>query len=85
MTPPPTPSTFAELVAFAIGLINQVILFIFALAFLVMMWKIVDAWILHADDPGKREEGGSVAITAALVMVVMVSIWGILALLRASL
>jgi hypothetical protein len=80
-----TPTTFAELVDFAIGFINILITFLFALAFLVLVWKMVDAWVIHAADASKREEGRSVAITSALVMVVMLSIWGILAILRNSL
>ena len=80
-----TPTTFSGLVDAAIGFINTLIVFIFALSFLVVVWKMVDAWIIHADDAGKREEGRGVAITAALIMVLMMSIWGILAILRKSL
>lgn len=76
-----TPTTFDELVAFIISFINIIVTFLFALAFLVLIWKVVDAWILHADDETKRAEGRTMAITAVLVMVVMVSVWGILALL----
>lgn len=79
-----TPTTFAELVAFFVSFINIIIAFLFSLAFLVLMWKVVDAWILHADDEGKRAEGRTMAVTAAIVMVVMVSIWGILGLLQRS-
>ena len=49
------------------------------------MWKLVDAWILHADDPSSREEGRTIAVTGVIVMVVMVSVWGILNLLKNSL
>lgn len=79
---PSTPTNFKELVNFAIEFINIGITVLFALAFLVLTWKVVDAWIIHADDPTKREEGTTLALTAVVVMVVMVSVWGILALLR---
>lgn len=59
-------------------------MFIFAIAFLVVLWKMIDAWVIHADDPSKREEGTTMALTAVIVMVVMVSIWGILALLTGN-
>jgi len=84
MTPIITPTTFAELVAFFIGIINSLIVVIFALAFVVMMWKIIDAWIIHADNDTKREEGKAVALTSVIVMVIMASIWGILSFLKAS-
>jgi Kef-type K+ transport system membrane component KefB len=79
-----TPSDFNELVNFFLTFVNLFITVIFALAFLVVLWKVVDAWIIHADDPGKREEGTTMALTAVLVMVVMVTIWGILRLLSGN-
>ena len=86
MTPttPVTPTTFAELVAFFVDIINSLIVVIFALAFIVMMWKIIDAWIIHADNDTKREEGKMIALTSIIVMVIMASIWGILSFLKAS-
>ncbi len=80
-----TPSTFAELVNFFIEFLNLGVLLLIGLAFLVTLWNMVSAWIIHADDPGKREEGTTIAITAVIVMVVMLSIWGILNLLAGSL
>jgi len=84
-TPPITPTTLAELVNFFVGIINSLIVVIFALAFIVMMWKIVDAWIIHADNDTKRDEGKAIALTTVIVMVIMASIWGILSFLKASL
>ncbi len=78
---PSTPTDFKSLVNFFIEFLNVGITVLFALAFLVLLWKVVDAWIIHADDPSKREEGTTLAVTAVIVMVVMVSIWGILGLL----
>ena len=86
MTPPvTTPTTFSELVAFFLGLINQIVPLIFAIAFLFIMWKLLDAWVLHPDDSGKREEGKTIIITGVIVLVVMISIWGILNILISSL
>lgn len=82
---PTTPTNFSEVVNFAIEIINSLIWLIFALAFIVMAWKIIDAWIIHADNDTKREEGKVIAITAVAVMFVMVSVWGILKLLQDSL
>ena len=80
-----TPDTLAELVAFLLGIVNSLIPLLFAVVFLIIIWKIIDAWIIHADDPGSREEGRTVAIIGVVVLVIMISIWGILSLLRNSL
>ncbi len=81
---PQTPTTFAGLVNFILGFINILIPLIFGLIFLFLMVKIIDAWIIHADDDSKREEGKRLMITAVIVMVVMVSAWGIVAMIKSS-
>lgn len=83
--PEPTPTTFAGLVAFFLRLINQIIPLIFAIAFLFIMWKLIDAWIIHPDDGSKREEGKTIIMTGVIVLVIMLSAWGILNLLIKSL
>lgn len=85
LNPVTTPTTFAGLVAFFLSIINQIIPLIIGFAFLFIMWKLIDAWILHADDSGKGEEGKSIIITGVIVMVLMLSGWGILNLLISSL
>lgn len=80
-----TPTSFAGLVAFFLGLINQIIPLIFGIAFLFIAWKLVDAWIIHADDGSKREEGKTIIITGVIVLVIMLSMWGILNLMINSL
>ncbi len=79
-----TPTTYSGVVNFVIDFINLLIPAIFALIFGFMVWKVVDSWVLHADDPGKVAEGKLFAVTAVLVLVVMLSFWGIVALLRSS-
>lgn len=81
---PKTPTSFAGLVDFILGFINILIPLIFGLIFLFLVVKIIDAWILHADEEGKREEGKRIMITAVVVLVVMVSAWGIVAMIRSS-
>lgn len=82
MSTPPT--DFKGLVDFFVGIINSKIILIFASAFIVTIWKIIDAWIIHADDEKKRAEGRVIALTAVVVMAIMGSIWGILKLLNQS-
>ena len=85
MTPVHTPTTFGELVSFFLGLVNMIIPLLMGVAFVYVMWKLIDAWIIHADDTSKVEEGRTIAITGVIVFVIMVSIWGILNILRNSL
>jgi ABC-type branched-subunit amino acid transport system permease subunit len=80
-----TPTSFKELVEFVIGFINILIPALFGVLFLYIIWKIIDAWILHADDDSKREEGRRLVITAVLVFVLMISTWGIVAMIKQSL
>ena len=80
-----TPTTFEGLVKGILGLIGLAIPLIFAVVFLVLIWKIFDAWVINAADEKKREEGRQLAVTAVIVFVVMVSVWGIVALLQNSL
>lgn len=81
---PDTPRNFAELVDLFIGLLSLVIPLIFALALLFIIWKIVDSWILNADNTTKVDEGKQYALWGVLILVVMSAIWGIIALLRSS-
>lgn len=78
------PTTFAELVGVFLGLINLLIPLVFSVAFLVIVWKIVDAWVINAGDESKRAEGKATALIGVVVLVVLVSVWGILTLLRNS-
>lgn len=77
-----TPTTFRGLVDGLLGLINIIIPAIFAILFLYIVWKIVDAWVINAADTKKRDEGKQLVVVAIVVFVLMVSTWGIIALLR---
>ena len=81
----PTPTSFAELVNGLIGIINIIIPTFFGLLFVYVIWKIVDAWILNAGNEQKREEGKQLVTVAVLIFVLMVSAWGVVALIQQSL
>jgi len=83
MSTPPT--TFAGLVNEILGLINLIIPLIFAIIFLFLTWKIIDAWIINAGDEKKVEDGKKYALVAVLVTVLMIAAWGIVEMLRSSL
>ncbi len=78
------PTTFKGLVKFFVDFINILVPAIFGLVFLYLVWKIIDAWIIHADDPKKVDEGKKFATTAVFVFVIMVSVWGIVNLIKQS-
>jgi hypothetical protein len=81
---PSTPTTFGELVNQILGLINIIIPLIFSVIFLFLVWKIFDAWVINGGDEQKRDEGKKYATAAVLVVVLMVSAWGIVYMLRRS-
>jgi hypothetical protein len=76
--------SYSGLVGLFIDFINILIPAIFAIIFVYLVWKILDSWVLHAGDPAKVAEGRVFAVTAVLVLVVMLSFWGIIALVRTS-
>ena len=75
-------TTFSGLVEDIIEIINVVIPGIFAIAFIYMMWKVIDAWVINGGDPAKRQEGKQMLLIAVLMFVLMLTTWGIVALLR---
>ena len=78
------PTDFKSLVVFIIDFINVLIPTLFGFLFLYLVLKIVDAWVIHADDEKKREEGKKLVLVAVLVFVLMVSAWGIVAFIKQS-
>jgi hypothetical protein len=58
---------------------------VFAITLLVIVWKVIDAWIIHGGDEAKVEEGKHTAIVGIIALVVMSGIWGILSILQYSL
>ena len=79
-----TPTSFKEIVDFVVSFINILIPAIFGLVFLYLVWKIIDSWVIHADDSKKVDEGKQYAVTAVVAFVVMVSVWGIVNLIKQS-
>ena len=79
-----TPSTFAELVNSILGIINLIIPAIFAVVFLVLVWKVFDAWVINAADERKREEGKQFAVVSVFVLVIMLVVWGVVEMIRRS-
>lgn len=79
------PTTFKDFVDLIIDLINTAIPVLFGVVFLYLVWKVFDSWILNAGDESKREEGRKYAVTAVIVLVLMISAWGIVVMIKESL
>lgn len=84
MNPVSTPTTFSGLVDHLLSLITLFVPALFTIIFLFLVWKIFDAWVINAADEKKREEGKQIAQTAVVVFVIMLIIWGVVAMIRRS-
>lgn len=79
------PRNFAELVDVFLDLISLIVPLIFSLALLVIVWRIIDAWVLNPGDQKKIDEGKMYAFWGVLVLVAMSVIWAVVRILRSSL
>ena len=77
--------SFVDLVGRLLEILSLIIPLIFALTLLVIIWKVVNLWIINAGDTTKVDEGKKVALIGVIVLVIMSGLWGIIALLHASL
>ncbi len=69
-----------------IGLFNTVVIpVIFALAFAVFIWGVVNYFFLHGSDEGKRSEGRQFVFWGIIGMVVLFSVWGFVNILLSTL
>ncbi len=78
------PTNFKSLVALITGILKTLVILVFALTFLVFMWGIIKGWIIGGDSAEGVESGKKVMTTGIIVLVIMVSVWGILSLLQSS-
>jgi hypothetical protein len=77
-------NTFADLVDELLSILSGIVPLIFGLTLLVIVWKLVDAWIISGGDPEKIAAGKQYALIGILVLVVMSSLWAIVYLLRSG-
>lgn len=78
-----SPTTFKGTIDLAVGYIQKLIPIVAALALLVFFWGIAQL-ILSAGDKGVTEDGKKKVVYGLIGLFVMISIWGIVALLRTS-
>lgn len=79
------PSNFKGFVSIVTGLMGQLVTIIFALTFLAFMWGIIKGWIIGGGNAESVESGKKVVVASVVAFVVMISVWGIVSLLRVSL
>jgi hypothetical protein len=78
-------NNFADLVDTFIEIISLAIPLIFTLTLIIIVWKVIDAWIINGGDESKVEEGKNTILVGVFALVVMSGIWGILSILQSSL
>ena len=78
------PTTLKGLIGEIIGLINIIIPVIFGVIFVVLVWKVFDAWVINGGDESKRDEGKKMALTAVVVLTLLLVVWGIISMIQAS-
>ncbi len=77
--------TFSGLVGMLVSLIYRVVPLLFGLIFLIIVWRVVDGWIIHGGDQKAIDSGKSTIISGVVVLVVLAGLWGLVALLKSSL
>ncbi|TSC67785.1 MAG: Uncharacterized protein CEO19_54 [Parcubacteria group bacterium Gr01-1014_73] len=65
------------------AVVNPILILLFAVAFLVFIWGVF-TYIVHADDPTKRSEGGKGMIYGVIGMFIMFSVFGIINLIAST-
>lgn len=80
-----TPRDFKGVVNFVLGYVQLIIPLIFALTFVVIIWGVVNTWLMQGGNTEKIAEGRMIALYGVIGLVVMAGLWGIIALLRTSL
>ncbi len=79
-----TPKNFGELVDVFTGIIDLLIPLIFAVTLVVVIWKVIDVWVIHTGDETKVKEGKQIVLVAVIGLVIMSGIWGIISILKTS-
>lgn len=81
---PSEPTTFSGLVERILEVINIAIPALFAIVFIYIVWKVIDAWVINGGDATRRQEGQQLVLIGTIVFVLMLVTWGVVALLRAT-
>lgn len=79
---PTSATSLKSLILMAIDLINSYIIpLLFAIAILAFVWGVVQFFFLNTADSKKRETGREFMMWSIIALAIMVSIWGLVAIL----
>ena len=76
-------SDISELMALLTNLIKQATLIVAALALLFFFWGLAN-FIINAADETKRKEGKQIMLWGIIALFVMVSVWGLVGMLKTT-
>ena len=82
---PAKPTDFKGLVNLTIGIMQNLVVLIFALTFITFMWGVIKGWVIQGGSEEGVENGKKIVFAGIVAFVVMSSVWGILYLLKSSL
>lgn len=74
-------SSITELINILIGIMNQMVSIVAALALMFFFWGLAN-FILHSGDEAKRSEGKNIMVWGIVALFVMVSVWGLVKVLQ---
>ncbi len=77
-------TNFKDVVEVLIGLIALLVPLVFALTFIVIVWGVINGWIINVGDEGAIKKGKDIAVAGVIGLVFMFGIWGILSILQSS-
>lgn len=79
-----TSKGFSGFVNLVVGLIQNIIYFVFALVIIVFLWGVVKYWIVGGGDADSVEEGRDFVLAGIIGLVVMFSLWGIVRVFKST-
>jgi hypothetical protein len=77
-------STFAEVLNVFIALFDNIITLLVVLIFFFVLWRVFTTWFLHGDDPKEIERGRQSVFIGLLVLVLVIGLWGVVAIVRTT-
>lgn len=78
------PPDFKGLVGLILSYVKALIPIIFGLTFIVIIWGVVNAWIINGGDSEKIAEGRMIALWGVIGLTIMAGMWGIISIFRTS-
>jgi hypothetical protein len=79
------PTDLKSLLSIFEDLIEIIVKLLLALTFLTIAWGVVRTWIMSDGSAENIEKGKKIVTVGVIAFTIMLSIWGILSLLRSSL